>query len=58
MLGHASDQITLDGYSHLYADDLEKLADSMDARYGAAEVRLKPEAGDVFHPENERKKTA
>jgi integrase len=56
MLGHASAQITLDRYSHLYDDDLEDLADSMDARYGAAQVRPKPETGEVFHMEKERKK--
>ncbi len=39
MLGHASAQITLDRYSHLYEDDLEDLADAMDARYRAAQVR-------------------
>jgi hypothetical protein len=44
MLGHASAQITLDRYSHLYDDDLEDLEDSMDARYGAAQ----PESGEVF----------
>jgi hypothetical protein len=48
MLGHASAQITLDRYSHLYDDDLEDLADSMDARYRAAQVRPKPESGEVF----------
>jgi len=40
MLGHASAQITLGRYSHLYDDDLEDLADSMDARYGAAQTRI------------------
>ena len=55
MLGHASAQITLDRYSHLYEDDLEELADSMDARYGAAQMRLKPESGDVLDL-NERRK--
>lgn len=40
MLGHASAQIALDRYSHLYDDDPEDLADSMDARYGAAETRI------------------
>jgi len=49
MLGHASAQIALDRYTHLYDDDLEDLADSMDARYGAAQVRPKPEPGEVFH---------
>jgi integrase len=56
MLGHASAQITLDRYSHLYDDDLEKLADSMDARYGAAQVRPKPESGDVLDLDQKRKK--
>ena len=39
MLGHSSAQITLDRYTHLFDDDLEELADSMDAGYGAAQVR-------------------
>ena len=56
MLGHASAQITLDRYSHLYDDDLEDLADSMDARYGAAQVRPKTESDEVFHMAKERKK--
>ena len=41
MLGHSSAQITLDRYTHLFEDDLEGLAESMDARYGAAQVRPK-----------------
>jgi integrase len=41
MLGHSSAQITLDRYTHLFEDDLESLAESMDARYGAAQVRPK-----------------
>lgn len=45
MLGHGSAQITLDRYAHLFEDDLETLADSMDARYGAAQVRPKRESG-------------
>lgn len=56
MLGHSSAQITLDRYSHLYEDDLEELADSMDARYGAAQVRPKPESGEVLDLEQKRKK--
>jgi hypothetical protein len=56
MLGHASAQITLDRYSHLYEDDLEDLADSMDARYGAAQVRPKPESGDIVDLSERRKR--
>jgi len=56
MLGHASAQITLDRYSHLYEDDLEDLADSMDARYGAAQVRPKPESRDIVDLNERRKK--
>lgn len=56
MLGHASAQITLDRYSHLCEDDLEDLADSMDARYGAAQVRPKPESGDVVDLDRKRKR--
>jgi integrase len=41
MLGHSSAQITLDRYTHLFEDDLESLAESIDARYGAAQVRPK-----------------
>lgn len=48
MLGHASAQITLDRYSHLYDDDLEDLADSMDARYGAARCG-KPNPARLLH---------
>jgi integrase len=40
MLGHASAQMALDRYSHLYDDDLEDLADAMDARYRAAQDRI------------------
>jgi integrase len=56
MLGHSSAQITLDRYSHLYDDDLEALADSMDARYGAAQVRPKPESGEVLDLDERRKR--
>jgi len=56
MLGHGSAQITLDRYSHLFDDDLETLADSMDARYGAAQVRPKPESGDLLDLDRRRKK--
>ncbi|HET6209329.1 MAG TPA: hypothetical protein VFD94_03045, partial [Jatrophihabitans sp.] len=31
MLGHASATVTLDRYGHLYADDLDDLADRMHA---------------------------
>jgi integrase len=55
MLGHGSAQITLDRYSHLFDDDLETLADSMDARYGAAQVRPKPESGDLLDLDKRRK---
>jgi integrase len=54
MLGHASDQITLDRYSHLYDADLEDLSDSMDARYGAAQTRI----GRHPHAEGAAKKRA
>jgi hypothetical protein len=54
MLGHSA-QITLDRYP-LYEDDLEDLADSMDARYGAAQVRPNTESGEVFPMEKEQKK--
>jgi len=47
MLGHSSAQITLDRYTHLFEDDLGSLAESMDARYGAAQVRPKHQSGDV-----------
>jgi integrase len=48
MLGHSSAQITLDRYTHLFEDDLETLAESMDARYGAAQVRPKRPSEDVL----------
>jgi hypothetical protein len=57
MLGHGSAQITLDRYAHLFEDDLETLADSMDARYGAAQVRPKRESG-VFVDLGEERKRA
>lgn len=56
MLGHSSAQITLDRYSHLYDDDLEALADTMDARYGAAQVRPKAELGEVTDLGERRKR--
>ena len=56
MLGHASAQITLDRYSHLYDDDLEDLADSMDARYGAAQVRPETKSGELVDLDKNREK--
>jgi len=56
MLGHNSAQITLGRYSHLFDDDLETLAERMDARYGAAQVRPKVESGDVLDLDEKRKK--
>ncbi|MCZ6506289.1 MAG: hypothetical protein O6834_10005, partial [Actinobacteria bacterium] len=56
MLGHSSAQITLDRYTHLFDDDLDELADSMDARYGAAQVRPKPESGEVLDLDEKRRK--
>jgi integrase len=56
MLGHASAQITLDRYSHLYDDDLEDLADSMDARYGAAQVRPETKSGELVDLDKKREK--
>lgn len=41
MLGHPSAQITLDQYTHPFEDDRESLAESMNARYSAAQVRPK-----------------
>jgi hypothetical protein len=57
MLGHASAQITLDRYSHLYDDDLEDLADAMDARYRAAQVRPKSGSSEVIHMQKKAKNT-
>lgn len=34
MLGHASAAMTLDTYGSLFREDLEDLADRMDAKYG------------------------
>jgi integrase len=56
MLGHSSAQITLDRYTHLFDDDLDELADSMDARYGAAQARPKPESGKVLDLDKKRTK--
>ena len=56
MLGHSSAQITLDRYTHLFEDDLDELADSMDARYGAAQVRPKPEFGEILDLDEKREK--
>jgi hypothetical protein len=38
MLGHKSATVTLDQYGHLFGDDLDTVADRLDAR--AREVRL------------------
>lgn len=43
-------------YSHLFDDDLETLADNMDARYGAAQESPKPDSGDVVDLEKKRTK--
>jgi hypothetical protein len=56
MLGHSSAQVTLDRYSHLFDDDLETLADNMDARYGAAQESPKLDPGDVVDLEEKRKR--
>ena len=56
MLGHSSAQITLDRYTHLFDDDLEEVADSMDARYGAAQVRPKTISGEIVDLDQERQK--
>jgi hypothetical protein len=42
-------------YSHLFDDDLETLADNMDARYGAAQVRPKPDSEGVVDLDKKRK---
>jgi integrase len=56
MLGHSSAQITLDRYAHLFEDDLDSLAESMDARYSAARVRPKRISGNVVDlPEDPEK---
>ena len=56
MLGHSSAQITLDRYAHLFEDDLDSLAESMDARYSAAQVRPKRTSGNVVDlPEDPEK---
>ena len=36
MLGHASAALTLDRYGHLFDDDLDTVADSMDVLYRPA----------------------
>ncbi len=56
MLGHSSAQLTLDRYSHLYDDDLEALADAMQSRYGAAQVRPKPSDADIVDLDEMREK--
>ena len=38
ILGHASAQITLDRYAGLYEEDLENLAERLDARFREAAV--------------------
>ena len=38
MLGHKSATVTLDQYGHLFGDDLDTVADRLDAR--AREVRV------------------
>jgi integrase len=44
-LGHSTATLTLDRYSHLYQDDLEALADAVDARFAAADAaHVRPKA--------------
>jgi hypothetical protein len=53
MLGHSSDQVTLDRYSHLFDDGQETLDDNMDARCGAP----KPDSGEVVNLVQKGKKS-
>ena len=39
MLGHASAMLTLEGYGHLFGDDLDAVADRMDAARASADFR-------------------
>lgn len=39
-LGHSSIKVTLDLYGHLYPDDMERLAEGMDATWRAAESQV------------------
>jgi site-specific recombinase XerC len=44
MLGHRSATITLDLYGHLFPDQLDQLADALDAAHDAAVARCRPTA--------------
>jgi integrase len=41
-LGHASVMVTMDRYGHLFPDDMDRLAATLDAVYQAAQERSKP----------------
>ncbi len=49
MLGHASASMTLDVYASLFEEDLEDLADRLDARFAAADVTLTGGEDKVVH---------
>lgn len=57
MLVHGSARITPDQYLHLFDEGPETAADQMDARSGAAQLRTKPESGDVLDLARRRKKS-
>ena len=50
MLGHASASMTLDVYASLFEEDLEELADRLDAKFAAADVTpTRPQDDKVVH---------
>ena len=50
MLGHASAKMTLDTYGSLFEEDLEELAERLDARFRASDVaRAWPKRSGVAH---------
>ena len=61
MLGHASAAMTLDVYAGLFGDDLDAVADSLDAaarRSGADILRTPPAAAPVVPLDSKRAKSA
>ena len=50
MLGHASAKMTLDTYGSLFEEDLEELAERLDARFRASDVAPAwPKRSEVAH---------
>lgn len=48
-LGHASAAMTLDTYGSLFEEDLEDLADRLEAKFGSDAARMRHKGADVLH---------